>query len=149
MADLKIITKNRKASHDYFLLEKFEAGIVLFGSEIKSIRNNQASIKEAYVKIENGEAWLIDAHIAQYSQSSYNNHEPKRARKLLLHQKEIDRLAVDVRMKSVTIIPTMLYLKNGLVKVEIAIAKGKKLFDKRADIAKKDAQREIERQFNK
>jgi SsrA-binding protein len=147
--DIKIVSKNRKAAHDYFLIERFEAGIVLQGSEIKSIRNGQISLKEAYVLIENDEAWLVDAHISPYDHSGHFNHDPVRPRKLLLHKSEIRQLWDEVRKKGVTIIPTMAYLKGGKAKLEIAIAKGKKLYDKRATIAKRDLERELERGFNR
>lgn len=147
--DIKVVAKNRKASHEYFLLERYEAGIALMGSEIKSIRAGQISLKEAYVRVDGQEAWLMDAHVAPYDQASYTNHEPRRPRKLLLHRSEIRRLWDDVRQKGVTIIPLRVYLKDGLAKVEIAVAKGKKLYDKRQDIAKRDAEREIERQLRR
>jgi SsrA-binding protein len=147
--DIKIVSKNRKAHLDYFLMERIEAGIILQGSEIKSIREGQMSLAESYVQIDGNEAWLIDAHIAPYHQSGHFNHEPRRARKLLLHKTEIRRLWDEVRRKGITIVPTMVYLKEGRAKVEIAIAKGKKQYDKRAIIAKRDALREIERHFQK
>lgn len=141
----KVVAKNRRARHEYFILETIEAGIALHGSEIKSIRAGQISLAEAFVRIDGNEAWLEDAHIAPYEQASIYNHEPRRPRKLLLHSSEIRRLWNDVRQKGVTIIPLSVYLKNGKAKVEIATAKGKKLYDKRAEIAKRDSQREIER----
>ena len=146
---INIIATNRKAKHKFFIHDRFEAGIVLFGSEIKSVRARQVSIAEAYVRIENGEAWLIDSHISPYQQAGVFNHEPARPRKLLLHKKEIRRLMEDVSKKGVTIIPLQIYLKNGMAKVEIAIARGKKLYDKRQSIKKRDIQREIERHFSK
>jgi len=146
---VKVLATNRKARYDYFLLETYEAGISLLGSEIKSIRAGQISIKEAYVHIDGEEAWLVDAHISPYARANRYNHEPTRLRKLLLHKKEITRLYDDVRRKGVTIIPTRVYLKKGRAKVEIAVARGKKKFDKRHEIAKRDSQREIERQFHK
>jgi len=141
----KPVARNRRARHEYFILETIEAGIVLHGSEIKSIRAGQISLAEAFVRIDGKEAWLEDAHIAPYEQASIYNHEPRRPRKLLLHSSEIRRLWNTVRLKGVTIIPLTVYIKSGRAKVEIAIAKGKKLYDKRAEIAKRDAQREIER----
>jgi SsrA-binding protein len=144
---IKIIAKNRKASHEYFLLEHYEAGLVLQGSEIKSIRAGHVSLAEAYVRVDGREAWLVDAHIAPYDQASYFNHDPRRPRKLLLHRSEIQDIWDDVRQKGVTIIPTKVYLKEGLAKVEIAVAKGKKLYDKRQEIARRDAEREVERQL--
>ena len=141
----KIVSTNRRARHEYFILETFEAGIALHGSEIKSIRAGQMSLAEAYVRIDGQEAWLEDAHIAPYEQASIFNHEPRRSRKLLLHSSEIRKLWNTVRQKGLTIIPLAVYLKDGRAKVEIAVAKGKKLYDKRAEIAKRDSQREIER----
>ena len=143
----KVIARNRKAKHDYFLLDTYEAGLVLQGSEIKSIRAGQISIKEAYVRTDGFEAWLVNAHIAPYDPASRQNHEPTRERKLLLNKKEIDKLYDAVRQKGVTIIPIRVYLKRGRAKVEIAVAKGKRQYDKRQAIAKRDAQREIERNF--
>jgi len=142
---IKILSTNRKASHEYFLLDTFEAGLVLQGSEIKSIRAGQISLAEAYVEVDGKEAWLIDAHIAPYVQASMFNHEPRRPRKLLLHKVEIRRLWNEVRKKGVTIVPTKVYLKEGRAKIEIALAKGKRLYDKREAIAKRDMQREDER----
>jgi SsrA-binding protein len=143
----KIVASNRRARHEYFILETYEAGIVLQGSEIKSVRSGQISLAESYVRVDGQEAWLEDAHIAPYEQASIYNHEPRRPRKLLLHRTEIRKLWNMVRQKGVTIIPLSVYLKNGKAKVEIAIAKGKKLYDKRAEIAKRDTQREISRNF--
>jgi SsrA-binding protein len=144
----KTVATNRKARHEYFILETLEAGIALQGSEIKSIRAGQISLGEAYIRIDGHEAWLEDAHIAPYEQANRFNHDPRRPRKLLLHQNEIRRLWNEVRQKGVTIIPLSVYLKEGRAKLEIAVAKGKKLYDKRADIAKRDAKREIERQLH-
>jgi SsrA-binding protein len=146
---IKVIATNRKARHDYFLLDTFEAGIALKGSEIKSIRAGQVSIKEAYVQIENQEAWLMNAHIAPYKQASYLGHEPRRKRKLLLHRREINRLWDAVRKKGITIVPTRVYLKNGLAKIEISLGRGKKQYDKRQEIAQRDAQREIDRNLRR
>lgn len=148
MDNIKIVATNRKAKHEYFLLETVEAGIELLGSEIKSIRQGQISLAEAYVRLDdNLEAWLMDAHIAPYEQANMFNHEPRRPRRLLLHRAEIRRLWNDVRQKGVTIIPVRVYLKQGRAKIEIAVAKGKKLYDKRADIAKRDVEREIARDW--
>lgn len=144
--DVKVVATNRKAAHEYFLGERYEAGLALTGSEIKSVRAGQISLAEAYVQIDGLEAWLMDSHIAPYEHSGIFNHEPRRPRKLLLHRNEINRLWNDVRKKGITVIPTKVYLKKGLAKVEIAIAKGKKLYDKRQAIAKRDTEREIERQ---
>lgn len=145
----KIVATNRKARHDYFILETYEAGISLLGSEIKSLRAGQISIKEAYVRIDGEEAWLVDAHISPYLQANRYNHEPKRPRKLLLHKKEIYSLYDEIRKKGVTIIPTRVYLKAGKAKVEIAVARGKKNYDKRQEIAKRDAQREMNRMIGR
>lgn len=145
---IKIIATNRKARHEYFILESFEAGIALQGSEIKSIRAGHISLAEAYVRIDGQQAWLEDAHIAPYEQASINNHDPRRPRKLLLHKDEITKLWTMVRQKGVTIIPLNVHLKDGRAKLEIATAKGKKLYDKRAEIAKRDSDREIERQYH-
>ena len=145
----KVVATNRKARHNYFLSDTYEAGIVLQGSEIKSIRAGQISIGEAYVTIENLEAWLVECHIAPYNQASYFGHEPRRKRKLLLHRKEIDKLWDEVRKKGVTIVPTRVYLKDGRAKVEIAVGRGKKQYDKRQAIAQRDAQREIERNLRR
>jgi len=144
--NVKVVAKNRKAGFEYFLFDRFEAGLALQGSEIKSIRAGQASIGEAYVQVDSNNAWLIEAHIAPYEQANRFNHDPKRNRRLLLHKKEIRELWNAVRQKGVTIIPTMLYLKDGRAKLEIAIAKGKKLHDKREAIARRDAERELDRQ---
>jgi SsrA-binding protein len=145
---IKIVATNRKARHEYFILESLEAGIALQGSEIKSIRAGHISLAEAYVRIDGQQAWLEDAHIAPYEQASINNHDPRRPRKLLLHRDEIMKLWNMVRQKGVTIIPLNVHLKEGRAKLEIAVAKGKKLYDKRAEIAKRDSDREIERQFH-
>lgn len=147
--ETKVVATNRKAAHEFFLLERYEAGIALLGSEIKSIRAGQISLAEAYVQIDGREAWLMDAHVAPYEHSGIFNHEPRRPRKLLLNRNEIHRLWNDVRKKGVTVIPTRVYIKNGLAKVEIAAAKGKKNYDKRQTIAKRDAEREIERQTHR
>jgi len=145
--NIKVLATNRKASFEYFLMEKFEAGLVLHGSEIKSIRAGQVSIQEAYVDVQNGEdAWLVEAHIAPYEQAGkYFNHEPKRKRRLLLHKKQIRELWNNVRIKGMTVVPLRVYLKDGRAKLEIALAKGKKAYDKRAAIAKRDEARNHER----
>jgi SsrA-binding protein len=145
--NVKVIATNRKAGFEYFLLEKFEAGLVLNGSEIKSIRAGQISIQESYVDIEGGEqAWLVEAHIAPYEQANRFNHDPKRKRKLLLHKKQIRELWNNIRIKGMTVVPTRVYLKDGRAKIEIALAKGKKAYDKRAVIAKRDEARSAERE---
>jgi len=142
---VKIFTKNKKAYFNYHILDTYEAGIVLQGSEIKSIRNHQISIDQAYIQVDGEEAWLIDSYIHPYEQASLYNHNPKRRRKLLLHKKEILDLWDKVRIKGYTIVPLRVYLVHGVAKVEIAVAKGKKLRDKRKKIAERDAQREAER----
>jgi SsrA-binding protein len=144
---IKVIATNRKAKFEYFLLEHFEAGLALQGSEIKSIRAGQVSLSEAYVNVDGQNAWLVEAHIAPYEQANRFNHDPKRPRRLLLHKKELRELWNAVRQKGVTIIPTRVYLKEGRAKLEIAIAKGKKLHDKREAIARRDAERESEREM--
>ena len=145
--DVKVVATNRKASFEYFLMEKFEAGLALQGSEIKSIRAGQVSIQESFIDIEDGkQAWLVEAHIAPYEQANRNNHDPKRKRRLLLHKKQIRELWNNVRIKGMTIVPTRIYLKDGRAKIEIALAKGKKAYDKRATIAKRDEARSAERE---
>jgi len=146
--DIKVVANNRKASFEYFLIEKFEAGLVLQGSEIKSIRAGQISIQESYIDIVDGkQAWLLEAHIAPYEQANRFNHEPRRKRRLLLHKKQITELWNNVRIKGMTIVPIRVYLKGGRAKIEIALAKGKKAHDKRATIAKRDAERSAEREM--
>lgn len=142
----KVVATNRKAKFEYFLLEHFEAGIALQGSEIKSIRAGQISLAEAYVQTDGREAWLMDAHIAPYDFANRFNHDPRRPRRLLLHKKEIRELWNAVRQKGMTIIPVQVYLKDGKAKVDLAIARGKKLYDKRHDIARRDQERELERE---
>ena len=142
----KVIAVNRKAWHDYEILETLEAGIALQGSEIKSIRAGRANLRDAYVQVRDGEAWLLDAHISPYSHGGYSNHEPTRPRKLLLHKDEIARLAGQVAQRGYTIVPLRLYLnKRGRAKVEIGLVRGKKEYDKRQAIAKREADREIQR----
>ena len=144
-----VIATNRKAKFEYFLLENFEAGLALKGSEIKSIRARQVSIAEAYIQTDGKEAWLVDAHIAPYDPASRENHDPKRKRRLLLNKREIMKIWQEIRLKGLTAIPTELYLKNGLAKISISLAKGKKLYDKRQELAKKDFQREMDRMGKK
>jgi SsrA-binding protein len=144
---VKVLATNRKAGFEYFLLERFEAGLALKGSEIKSIRAGQMSLTEAYVDVENGnEAWLMDSHIAPYEQANRFNHDPTRKRRLLLHKRQIRELWNAVRQKGMTIVPTRVYLKDGRAKIEIALARGKKAYDKRATIAKRDEAREHDRE---
>jgi SsrA-binding protein len=142
---VKLIADNRKARHEYQLLERYEAGIVLTGTEVKSLRDGGASLQQAYADVRDGEAWLIGAHIAEYGQGNIANHEPDRDRKLLLHSKEIASLLGKVRERGLTLVPTRLYFKDGKVKVELALARGKEHRVKRRDIAKRDADRQIER----
>jgi len=144
--NVKVVATNRKAHFEYFLLEHFEAGISLQGSEIKSIRAGQISLAEAYVQIDGRQAWLIDSHVAPYIQASRYNHDPRRPRRLLLHKKEILEMWNAVRQKGVSIVPVQVYLKDGRAKLDIAVAKGKKLYDKRAVIAERDAEREMRRE---
>ena len=141
----KSLVTNRRARREYFIEESLEAGLALTGSEIKSVRAGRANLQDSYVTIRDGEAWMLNCHIAPYKQASQDKHEPKRDRKLLLHRREINRLAGRVQAKGYTIIPLRLYLKNNLAKVEIGLARGKKLYDKRADLAKRQAERDIER----
>ena len=143
---VKVVATNRKAGFEYFLMERFEAGLSLQGSEIKSIRAGQVSLVEAFVEVDGKNAWLVEAHIAPYEQANRFNHDPKRRRRLLLHKREIKELFDSVRQKGVTVVPTRMYLKDGRAKLEIAIAKGKKLHDKREAIARRDAEREMERE---
>jgi SsrA-binding protein len=145
--NIKIVATNRKAKFEYFIIEAFEAGISLQGSEIKSIRAGQVSLTEAYVQTDGKEAWLMSAHIAPYEQANRFNHDPVRPRRLLLHKREIRQLWDDVRQKGMTIIPTRIYLKGGRAKVEIALARGKKAYDKRETIAKRDRERSSAREM--
>jgi SsrA-binding protein len=142
---IKIVAQNRRATHDYFVEDRFEAGIVLVGSEIKSIRAGQVQLREAYVRAEGREVLLLNAHIALYDPAARQNHNPLRPRKLLLHKKEIAKLLEHVRQKGYTIVPLKMYLSKGRAKVEIALAKGKKQYDKRQVIAERDSRREIAR----
>jgi SsrA-binding protein len=145
--EVKVVATNRKAGFEYHLLERYEAGLALKGSEIKSIRAGQLSLAESYVEIENGRnAWLLEAHIAPYVQANRFNHDPTRKRRLLLHKKQIHQLWNAVRQKGMTIVPTRVYIKEGRAKIEIALARGKKAYDKRATIAKRDQAREQERE---
>ena len=146
---LKIISNNRKAGFNYFFKEFFEAGIVLKGSEVKSLRDGKANISESYAFDEQGELYLVNSHIPSYKQSSYNNHDPKRNRKLLLNKKEINKLIGRINREGYTLIPTKLYFRKGKAKVEIAVAKGKKHYDKRHTKKKKDWDRERARYFRK
>jgi len=147
MSPAKIVARNRKAYHDYFLYDTYEAGIVLTGTEIKSIRAGRVNLRDSYVQIRDGQAWLVNVHISPYAAGSRENPDPRRDRKLLLHLREIYRLQSAVQEKGLTIVPLRLYLKNNRAKVEIALARGRKLYDKRAAIEKKEAQRRIEREM--
>lgn len=143
----RLIANNKKAYHDYFVEETYEAGIALHGTEVKSLRMGKCSIKEAFVHIENGEVILYGMHISPYEKGNIFNRDPLRPKKLLLHKREILKLQGRIKEKGYTIVPVQVYLKGSLVKVQIALAKGKKLYDKRQDIAKKDQRREAEREF--
>lgn len=147
MSSVKVIATNRKAYHDYFLEEAQEAGIALTGTEIKSVREGRVNLRDSYVQIRGGQAWLVNVHIAPYAQGSYTNPDPRRERKLLLHRREILRLLAAVQEKGLTIVPLRMYLKNNRAKVEIALARGKKLYDKRQALAKKEAQRLVEQEL--
>jgi SsrA-binding protein len=140
------VAQNRRARHDYEILETFECGLALRGAEVKSLRAGQISLQDAYARIEGGEAWLVGAHVAPYEYGAgYGRFEPDRARKLLLHRDEIDELAGQVSKKSLTLVPLSVYFKNGRAKVEIGLARGRRLYDKRHAIAERDASREAER----
>mgnify|MGYP006068033555 CR=1 FL=1 len=145
--NFKLVANNKKAFHDYFIDDKYETGIELYGTEVKSIRMGKCSIKEAFVRIENGQVYVYGMHISPYEKGNIFNRDPLRQRKLLMHRKEIDRLVSKIKEKGFTLVPPQVYLKGSLVKVEIGLARGKKLYDKREDLAKKDARREIERGF--
>ncbi len=147
--NVKVLTKNRKAGFEYYLTEHFEAGMALRGSEIKSVRAGQMSLTEAYVKVDGRQAWLLNAHIAPYEPASRFNHDPTRPRRLLLHHKEIQELWNAIRQKGMTIVPTRVYLKEGHAKLEIALARGKKLHDKREIIARREIEREMSRQITR
>ncbi len=141
----KLIAQNRKARHDFHIEDTFEAGLVLTGTEVKSLRAGQASLVDGFVEIANGEAWLLHVHIPEYSQGTWTNHEARRRRKMLLNRHEIDKIEQRVQTKGLTVIPLSLYFKDGRAKVEIALARGKKQHDKRDDLRKKDAEREMAR----
>ena len=145
MAGIKVVATNRKAGRDYYLDDRHEAGLVLLGTEIKSIRAGRVNLSDGYVQPRDGELWLFNTHIAPYDPAGRHGHEPRRPRKLLLHRREINRLISRVQTRGYTIIPTRLYLKGSRAKVEIALARGKRKYDKREAIAKRDAQRDIER----
>ena len=144
---VKLVANNKKAYHDYFIEDKYEAGIELFGTEVKSIRMGRCSVKESFIRIEKGEMFLYGMHINPYEKGNIFNKDPLRTRKLLLHKSEIAKLGGKIAEKGFTLVPLQVYFKGSLVKVEIGLAKGKKLYDKRDDIAKKDQKREIEREM--
>jgi SsrA-binding protein len=141
----KLIADNRRARHDYHLLERVEGGLALTGTEVKSLREGRATLQQAFAEVREGEVWLVGAHIAGYEQGNIANHDPDRDRKVLLHRREIDSLQGKVRERGLTLVPTKLYFKNGRVKVELALGRGKEVRDKRRDIARRDADRQIER----
>lgn len=143
--DIKVVSTNKKARFEFFILETFEAGLVLKGTEIKSIRNGQISLQEAYVRTDGKEIWLVGAHVAPYEHASAFQHDPKRDRKLLMHKKEIRKLFDEIRIKGMTIVPMRVYLKGGKAKLEIGLAKGKKQYDKRESIKERDIERETSR----
>ena len=144
---IKAVAQNKKARHDYFIEQTMEAGIVLSGTEVKSIRQGKVNLKDSYASIEGGEVILSGMHISPYEQGNIFNKDPLRDRKLLLHKSEINRLAGYIQQKGLSLVPLQLYFKRGIVKLELGVAKGKKLYDKRADIAEKDAKREIDRKL--
>ncbi len=144
---IKLIANNKKAYHDYFILDKYEAGIALAGTEVKSLRMGKCSLKEAFIRIENGEVFIYGMHISPYEKGNIFNKDPLRVRKLLVHRGEINKMMGKITQQGYTIVPLQVYFKGGLVKVEIALAKGKKLYDKREAIAKKDQLREAQKEF--
>jgi SsrA-binding protein len=141
----KAIASNRKARHEYTILDTFEAGLVLTGTEVKSLRQGRASLVDAFATIDDGEAWLRNLHIPEYTQGTWTNHTPRRTRKLLLHREEISKLIGKMQESGLTLVPLQMYFSDGRAKVEIALARGKRAYDKRQDMAKRDAQREMER----
>lgn len=144
---MKLVANNKKAYHDYFIEEKYEAGVVLHGTEVKSLRMGKCSIKEAFIRIEKGEVFVYGMHISPYEKGNIFNRDPLRPKKLLMHRQEINKLAGKLAEKGFTLVPLQVYFSNGRAKVEIGLAKGKKLYDKRQDIAKKDQRREAEKEF--
>jgi SsrA-binding protein len=145
LANTKIVATNRKAFHDYHVGETYEAGIALTGTEIKSVRQGMVSLRDSFARVENGEVFLYDMHVSPYDAGNRYNHEPRRTRKLLLHKSEIRKLATKTQEKGFTLIPLKVYLKGGRAKVELALAKGKRLYDKREDIKKRDVMRQVDR----
>jgi SsrA-binding protein len=144
-AGIKVVARNRRARHDFDLLEKVEAGLVLTGTEVKSLRNGKASLEDAYAEVDRGEVWLLGCDIPEYVQANRMNHVPKRPRKLLLHRREIGKLEVKTNEKGITIVPLSLYFKKGIAKVELCLARGRKTFDKREAVKKQEAKRDIDR----
>lgn len=144
---MKLVANNKKAYHDFFIEEKYETGVVLHGTEVKSLRMGKCSIKEAFVRIENGEVYVYGMHISPYEKGNIFNRDPLRPKKLLMHKQEIHKLSGKLAEKGLTLVPLQVYFKNGRAKVEIGLARGKKLYDKRQDIAKKDQRREAEKEF--
>jgi SsrA-binding protein len=145
----KIIASNRRARHEYTIEDTVEAGLVLTGTEVKSLRAGRATLTEGFGQITDSEAWLHGVHIPEYTQGTWTNHEPRRTRKLLLHRREIDRLASSIRERGLTLVPLSLYFKNGRVKIELGVARGKRTYDKRHELAKRDAAREVERELRR
>ena len=146
---LSTIAQNRKARHDYAIIDTYEAGLALMGTEVKSLRLGRASLVDAFATVDDGEVWLRGLHIPEYTHGTWTNHEPRRNRKLLLHRGEIERLIGKIREGGLTLVPLALYFKDGKVKCELALARGKKSYDKRADLAKRDAQREMQRAYGR
>ena len=145
----KIIASNRRARHEYTIEDTVEAGLVLTGTEVKSFRAGRATLTDGFGQITDSEAWLHGVHIPEYTQGTWTNHEPRRTRKLLLHRREIDRLASSIRERGLTLVPLSLYFKDGKVKIELGVARGKRTYDKRHDLAKRDAAREVERELRR
>ncbi|HEX7097978.1 MAG TPA: SsrA-binding protein SmpB [Acidimicrobiia bacterium] len=145
MADIKVVATNRRARHDYEIIDEFEAGLVLTGSEVKSLRAGKANLKDSFAYIRDGEVWLVGAYIAPYSFARLGGHDPERSRKLLLHRREIDRIAGSLAEKGLTLVPMRLYFKDGKAKVQIGLGRGKRTIDKRADLKKREHEREMER----
>jgi len=145
----KVIASNRRARHEYTIEDTVEAGLVLTGTEVKSLRDGRATISDGFGQISDGEAWLHGVHIPEYVQGTWTNHEPRRTRKLLMHRKEIDKLASSIKERGLTLVPLSLYFSGGKVKIELALARGKRTYDKRHDLAKRDAAREVERELRR
>ena len=141
----KVIARNRRARHDYHIEDVYEAGVALTGTEVKSLRAGRASLTDGFAQVSDGEVWLHNVHIPEYAQGTWTNHQPRRIRKLLLHRKEIDRMVAKTKEQGLTLVPLSLYFKDGKVKVELALARGKRTYDKRHDLARRDAAREVER----